>query len=59
MSVQTRSRSDKNAAVLGSKEPRQVPAFLNGLHRHIPPPAAERGKARYTEAPRESSDTRA
>ncbi len=34
MSLQTRSRSDKNAAVLGSKEPRQVPAFLYGLTRH-------------------------
>ena len=43
MSVQTRSRSDKNAAVLGSREPRQVPAFLNGLHRHTAPlPAANR-----------------
>ena len=43
MSVQTRSRSDKNAAVLGSKEPRQVPAFLNGLHRHTASlPAANR-----------------
>ena len=37
MSVQTRFRSDKNAAVLGSKEPRQVPAFLYGLHRHTAP----------------------
>ena len=45
MSVQTRSRSDKNAAVLGSKKPRQVPAFLNGLHRHTAPlPAANRAK---------------
>ena len=43
MSVQTRSRSDKNAAVLGSREPRQVLAFLNGLHRHTAPlPAANR-----------------
>ncbi|MDE5801364.1 MAG: hypothetical protein K2I22_00415, partial [Lachnospiraceae bacterium] len=42
---QTRSRSNKNAAVLGSKEPRQVPAFLYGLHRHIAPPPAESGKS--------------
>lgn len=29
MSVQTHSRSDKNTAVLGSKEPRQVPNVVN------------------------------
>ena len=47
MPVQTRSRSDKNAAVLGSKEPRQVPAFLYGLHRHMAPlPADCRGGRR-------------
>ena len=34
VSVQTRSRSDKNTAVLGSKEPHQVPVFLYGLYRH-------------------------
>ena len=45
MPVQTRSRSDKNAAVLGSKEPRQVPAFLYGLNRHVAPlPAESRNK---------------
>ena len=47
MPVQTRSRSDKNAAVLGSKGPRQVPAFLYGLHRHMAPlPADCRGGRR-------------
>ncbi len=46
MPVQTRSRSDKNAAVLGSKKPRQVPAFLYGLHRHITPLPAENRKKR-------------
>ena len=47
MPVQTRSRSDKNAAVLGSKRPRQVPAFLYGLHRHMAPlPADCRGGRR-------------
>ena len=44
VSVQTRSRSDKNTAVLGSKEPRQVPVFLYGLHRHTPPLPAESGE---------------
>ena len=29
VSVQTRSRSDKNTAVLGPKEPRQVPNVVN------------------------------
>ena len=44
MPVQTRSRSDKNVAVLGSKGPRQVLTFLNGLNRHTAPLSAECGK---------------
>ena len=38
MSVQTRSRSDKNAAARKApKDGAYMPAFLNGLHRHTAP----------------------
>lgn len=39
--VQTRFRSDENAAVLGSEKPRQVPAFSYGLYRYTAPLRAE------------------